>query len=64
MVQAYYWDEFLFDSMGLAQVIPADQTYTSLENGYMSLYLRPGKYRIIVRDVTYKVVGTRDREVQ
>lgn len=64
MVQAYYWDEFLFDSLGLAQVIPADQTYITIDNGYMNLYLRPGKYKLVIRDVAYKIAAIRDREVK
>jgi hypothetical protein len=63
-VQAYYWDEFREDTLGLSQVVPADQTYITGDNGYVSLYLRPAKYKIVIRDVRYKVVAIRDRTVQ
>lgn len=63
-VQAYYKDEFREDTAGLAQVIPADQSYVTGDNGYINLYLRPGQYKIVTRDVRYKIVGIRERTVE
>jgi hypothetical protein len=60
-VQAYYEKEY--DKEGLSFLVPADQTYISTPEGYYCLYLRKGKYKIVLRDVSYKVLSTKDLEV-
>lgn len=62
MVQAYYEDEY--NSQPLGKIIPADQTYITSDYGYYSLYLKPGKYKLVFRDVGYKELNVRDREVK
>lgn len=60
-VQAYYESEYTGKEPG--GLIPADQTYTSSENGYYYLYLQPAKYKIIFRDMNYKVLSVKDLTV-
>lgn len=56
-VQAYYANEYTDKTAG--QMIPADQTYHS-PNGMYTLFLRKGKYRIVFRDKSYTVLGTKE----
>jgi hypothetical protein len=62
MVQAYYEDEF--NSTPLEQLIPADQTYIPSDYGYYSLYLKPGRYKLVFRDVGYQQLNVREKQVQ
>lgn len=62
MVQAYYEDEY--NRQPLGKIIPADQTYVTSDYGYYSLYLKPGKYKLVFRDVAYKELNVRDKEVK
>jgi hypothetical protein len=61
LVQAYYYDEGVNKDIGI--LIPADQTYNTAENGYYYLYLQPGKYKIVYRDIEYKILSVRDAEI-
>lgn len=62
LVQAYYKDE-TFRNL-LPNLIPADQTYLTDRDGYYRLYLQPGKYTLIFRDIHYGVLTERELEVQ
>ncbi|MBV4355526.1 hypothetical protein [Pinibacter aurantiacus] len=61
LVQAYYLSEGVNKDIGL--LVPADQTYNTAENGYYYLYLQPGKYKIVYRDIEYKILSVRDAEI-
>jgi hypothetical protein len=61
-VQAYYENEYHEETVNV--MIPADQTYISNNEGYYCLYLRKGKYKIVMRDIAYKILATKDREVK
>ena len=60
-VQAYYENEYSSDMLNF--LVPADQTYITNREGYYCLYLRKGKYKIIMRDVSYKILATKEMEV-
>jgi hypothetical protein len=60
-VQAYYESEWREDIPG--QLVPADQTYNRVAAAGFSLYLRPGRYKIVVRDNGYKVLAVRDEVI-
>lgn len=62
LVQAYYENEY--DPETLPYKVPADQTYATNSNGYYPLYLRKGKYRIVLRDVSYKILSTKELQVE
>jgi hypothetical protein len=62
MVQAYYADEYREDIID--QLVPADQTFAAAENGYYTLYLRPGKYTVVYRDIAYKKLSEKVIEVK
>jgi hypothetical protein len=62
MVQAYYENEYSEKYLGLK--IPADQTYITAENGYYYLYLQKGKYKLVYRDINYKVLATKDLDIK
>lgn len=62
MVQAYYEDEF--NTHPLEDIVPADQTYITSDYGYYSLYLKPGKYKIVFRDAGYNNLNVREKLVQ
>lgn len=62
LVQAYYEDEY--NKHPLEELIPADQTYIASDYGYYSLYLKPGKYKLIFRDVAYTNLNVRDKTVE
>lgn len=61
-VQAYYAHEY--NDTTLNQKIPADQTYIMADNGYYSLYLKKGNYKLVLRDVSYKILAVKDWQVQ
>lgn len=62
LVQAYYEKEY---QQGFTRfIIPADQTYTANSDGYYCLFLRKGKYKIVLRDITYKILSVKDLEVK
>ena len=61
-VQAYYENEYSSDLLNY--LVPADHTYITNREGYYCLYLRKGKYKIVLRDVSYKVLAAKDMEVQ
>ena len=60
-VQAYYENEY--NAELLSFLVPADQTYITNREGYYCLYLRKGKYKIVMRDVTYKILSVKDMEI-
>ncbi len=60
-VQAFYENEYDADVINF--LVPADQTYITNREGYYCLYLKPGKYKIVLRDVSYKVLATKELEV-
>lgn len=60
-VQAYYEKEYDADAINF--LVPADQTYISNREGYYCLYLNKGKYKIVMRDISYKILSTKDIEV-
>lgn len=62
MVQAYHDDEYREDILG--QIIPADQTYIAANNGYYSLYLKPGKYKVVFRDISYRRLSMKEITVE
>ena len=62
LVQAYYENEYSTDLLNY--LVPADQTYIANREGYYCLYLRKGKYKIVMRDVSYKVLAAKDMEIQ
>lgn len=62
LVQAYYEKEYNESSVN--QAIPADQTYQTAQNGIYYLYLHKGKYKIVFRDKSYAILGTKDLEVK
>ncbi|ULQ57622.1 hypothetical protein KJS94_05335 [Flavihumibacter rivuli] len=62
MVQAYYANEY--DDKWPGKWIPADQTYVEDADGYYWLYLVPGKYKLVFRDMDYNLLRTKELEVQ
>jgi len=62
LVQAYYEDEY--NKHPLEELIPADQTYITSDYGYYNLYLKPGKYKLVFRDVGYNNLNVRDKTVE
>ncbi|MFD2921008.1 hypothetical protein ACFS6H_14885 [Terrimonas rubra] len=62
MVQAYHEEEYREDILG--QIIPADQTYIAANNGYYSLYLKPGKYKVVFRDISYRRLSVKEVTVE
>lgn len=58
MVQAYHDEEYREDILG--QIVPADQTYIAANNGYYSLYLKPGKYKVVFRDISYRRLAVKE----
>ena len=61
MVQAYYYDEYNYKKLG--SLVPADQTYNFGEDGYYYIYLKPGKYKVVMRDMNYEELTTKDLDV-
>ncbi|MCG2613607.1 hypothetical protein LZZ85_04915 [Terrimonas sp. NA20] len=62
LVQAYYEDEF--NRAPLEQLVPADQTYIASDYGYYSLYLKPGRYKLVFRGIDYQQLNVREKQVQ
>jgi hypothetical protein len=62
LAQAYYANEYHPED--ISALVPADQTYIANKEGYYCLYLRKGNYKIVLRDVGYKVLSTKDLEVK
>jgi len=62
LVQAYYDNEY--DSDMISLLVPADQTYIANKEGYYCLYLRKGKYKIVLRDISYKILSAKEFEVK
>jgi hypothetical protein len=62
LVQAYYEDEYSEKYRGSR--IPADQTYIASDNGYYYLYLQKGKYKLVYRAISYKILAIKDMEVK
>ncbi|MBS1654559.1 MAG: hypothetical protein JSU05_06930 [Bacteroidetes bacterium] len=61
LVQAYYENEYSPEKIN--EIVPADQTYITADDGYYPLYLKPGKYKIVMRDAGYKILSIKDQEV-
>lgn len=61
-VQAYYTDETL--QSAYANLIPADQTYLTDRDGYYWLFLAPGKYKLVLRDIHYNMLSEKDLVVE
>jgi hypothetical protein len=57
-VQAYYSKEFNSETPN--QSVPADQTYVAANDGYYYLWLKKGTYRIVMRDISYKVLSEKE----
>jgi hypothetical protein len=62
LVQAIYPNEA--SANGNENSVPADQTYLSGDDGYYYLYLKPGKYRLVMRDMDYNLLSQKDIEVK
>jgi len=62
MVQAYYYDEYSYKKLG--SLVPADQTYNYGDDGYYYIYLKPGRYKLVMRDMNYEELSTKDLDVQ
>ncbi|MBC7873242.1 MAG: hypothetical protein H7Y01_04560 [Ferruginibacter sp.] len=60
-VQAYYENEYNDDLLNL--LVPADHTYITNREGYYCLYLGKGRYKIVLRDVSYKILSVKDLEI-
>jgi hypothetical protein len=60
MVQAYYMDEI--KTKLLTALVPADQTYQTDNDGYYWLFLYPGKYHLVLRDIRYNLIAEKDIE--
>ena len=63
LVQAYYQEEIDNNDGTPWQLVPADQTYTPGGKDRYLLYLKKGKYKVIFRDINYKMLGTLPIEV-
>jgi len=61
-VQAYYENEYDPETINFR--VPADQTYLPNREGYYGLYLRKGKYKIVLRDISYKILSVKFLEVE
>jgi hypothetical protein len=60
-LQAYYESEYSPELV--SYIVPADQTYITNREGYYCLFLRKGKYRIVMRDISYKILSSKVLEV-
>lgn len=58
LVQAYYEKEY--SDAAVNHAIPADQTYQVAQNGLYNVYLQKGKYKIVFRDKSYEILGSKD----
>jgi hypothetical protein len=61
LVQAYYLEET--NKKPIPILVPADQTYITDRDGYYWLFLVPGKYKIILRDIDYRILNSRETTV-
>ncbi|MBC6489499.1 carboxypeptidase-like regulatory domain-containing protein [Flavihumibacter stibioxidans] len=61
LVQAYYASEATDKNFNI--LVPADQTYITDSDGYYWLFLQPGKYRLVFRDIGYRVLADKELEV-
>ncbi|SKA12566.1 hypothetical protein [Sediminibacterium ginsengisoli] len=61
IVQAYYIGDYHEKTIDM--MVPADQTYILAPDGLYYLYLRKGKYKLVFRDKLYKMLGSKDLEV-
>ena len=55
LAQAYYLNETKMYGPGLA--VPADQTYIQSGKGNFLFYLKKGKYLVTFRDISYRLIG-------
>lgn len=62
LVQAYYADET--ERSAFTYLIPADQTYLTDRDGYYWLFLAPGKYKLVMRDIHYNMVSEKELTVE
>lgn len=60
-VQAFYQQETT--AKPLTILVSADQTYQADRDGYYWLFLYPGKYTLIFRDMDYQVLAEKEIEV-
>lgn len=60
-IQAYYLSECASKSLSI--LIPADQTYIADRDGYYWLFLYPGKYKLVLRDIDYSILAEKEIEV-
>lgn len=60
-VQAYYAQEVLEKPLPI--LVPADQTYSIDRDGYYWLFLYPGKYTLVLRDMDYNILSQKEVEV-
>ena len=58
MVQGYYTNEYSEESLPF--LIPADQTISADTDGYYYLYLNPGKYTLVYRDMNYQILSIKE----
>ncbi|ULQ53970.1 hypothetical protein [Flavihumibacter fluvii] len=58
LVQAYYLNETI--SKPISVLIPADQTYVLDRDGYYWLFLFPGKYKLVLRDMDYNILSEKE----
>lgn len=61
-VQAYYEDETMRSL--LPDLVPADQTYLTDKDGYYRLFLHPGKYTLVYRDIHYRILSEKELVVK
>ena len=61
-VQAYYKEETL--KQLLPNLVPADQTYLTDRDGYYWLFLQPGTYTLVFRNIHYQVLSEKEIEVK
>lgn len=58
LVQAFYVDEWKENPDD--SIIPTDQTYLKYKNKSVVLFLRKGTYKIVFRDVNYKILSIKN----
>ena len=62
LVQAYYLNEWVKNPP--SEIIPADQTYIKTQKKSYALFLKRGRYKIMYRDMGYKILGIKDICIQ
>jgi hypothetical protein len=60
-IQAYYLKESIKKPISI--LIPADQTYIADRDGYYWLFLNPGKYKLVYRDIAYSILAEKEIDV-